>query len=122
LVAGEAQIIRIAVAGKLQGRGLGNLLVSDMIERAMSQGALAVSLEVRESNIPARKVYERNGFVESGIRPNSALADSTRGGSIMAIRPRKLSSFSSERLTAGASTFRQAKASTRRPRKLGLPR
>ena len=70
LVAGEAQIIRIAVASKLQGRGLGNLLVSDMIERAMSQGALAVSLEVRESNIAARKVYEKNGFVESGIRPN----------------------------------------------------
>jgi len=70
LVAGEAQIIRIAVARKLQGQGFGNLLVADMVERAIREGALAVSLEVRESNIPARKVYEKNGFVESGIRPN----------------------------------------------------
>ncbi|MDD4722392.1 MAG: ribosomal protein S18-alanine N-acetyltransferase [Acidaminococcaceae bacterium] len=70
LVAGEAQVVRVAVASKFQGQGLGDLLVADMIERAMDEGALAMSLEVRESNKPARKVYEKNGFVESGIRPN----------------------------------------------------
>lgn len=70
LVAGEAQVVRVAVAGKFQRQGLGDLLVADMISRAMAQGALAMSLEVRESNVAARKVYEKNGFVESGIRPN----------------------------------------------------
>ena len=44
--------------------------VTGAMRSFMSQGALAVSLEVRESNIAARKVYEKNGFVESGIRPN----------------------------------------------------
>ena len=45
----------------------------------------------------------------------TAALDSSRGGSIMAMRPRKVRPFSSARVMAVLSTLRQAKASTRRP-------
>lgn len=70
LVAGEAQITRVAVAEAERERGLGTRLTVALINKAWGLGADAVTLEVRESNIAAQKVYLTCGFASEGIRPH----------------------------------------------------
>ena len=69
-VAGEAQVMRVAVRKALRNQGLGLLLARELIHKAWESGAEAVTLEVRENNASALKVYERCGFVSSGVRPD----------------------------------------------------
>ena len=66
-VAGEWEIENVAVAAELVRRGVGTELVRRLIERARSEAA-AILLEVRESNLPARGLYEKQGFREVGRR------------------------------------------------------
>ena len=70
VVAGEAQVMRVAVRKELRNRGLGLALTQALIQKAWEGGAEAITLEVRENNIAAQKVYERCGFVSEGVRPN----------------------------------------------------
>ena len=70
LVAGEAQITRVAVAKSERGKNYGNLLSAAIVEKAWELDAEAVTLEVRESNIAAQRAYANCGFVSEGIRPN----------------------------------------------------
>ena len=53
LVAGEAQITRVAVAAEEREHGLGTRLTAALINKAWELGAVAVTLEVREINISA---------------------------------------------------------------------
>ena len=70
LVAGEAQITRVAVAKSERGKNYGNLLSAAIVKKAWELDAEAVTLEVRESNIAAQRAYANCGFVSEGIRPN----------------------------------------------------
>lgn len=70
LVAGEAQITRVAVAEDERGKNFGTRLTAALIKKAWDLGAEAITLEVRESNIAAQKVYLTCGFASEGIRPN----------------------------------------------------
>ena len=70
LVAGEAQVTRVAVQEDLRGLGLGTRLTAAMVNKAWELGAEAVTLEVRESNLAAQKAYLTCGFASEGIRPN----------------------------------------------------
>lgn len=70
LVAGEAQITRVAVKQDQRGKGYGNSLTAAIVKKAWELEAEAVTLEVRESNMAAQRAYENNGFVSEGIRPN----------------------------------------------------
>jgi ribosomal-protein-alanine N-acetyltransferase len=67
-VAGEWEIENVAVAAELVRRGIGTKLVGALIARARSEAAAAILLEVRESNLAARGLYERQGFREVGRR------------------------------------------------------
>ena len=67
-VGAEWEIENVAVAGPARRRGLGERLVREFLDRARSQGAASVFLEVRESNRAARMLYEKWAFVESGRR------------------------------------------------------
>ena len=58
----------MAVAAELVRRGIGTKLVGALISRARSEAAAAILLEVRESNLAARGLYERQGFREVGRR------------------------------------------------------
>jgi ribosomal-protein-alanine N-acetyltransferase len=69
-VAGEAQVMRVAVKKTMRNQGLGLLLTTELIQKAWDAGAEAVTLEVRERNIAAQTVYERCGFVSKGVRPD----------------------------------------------------
>lgn len=64
----EAHINSIAVRKCLRGQGLGEMLIIGAIELAQTRGCALVTLEVRVSNIPARKLYEKYGFREVGFR------------------------------------------------------
>ena len=70
LVAGEAQIMRVAVRKSCRNRGLGYLLTKNLVREAWKLGAEAIQLEVREGNGSAIRVYEKCGFRSAGIRPN----------------------------------------------------
>ena len=67
-VAGEWEIENVVVAAGFLRRGIANELVRELIRRAESEAASAILLEVRESNLPARGLYEKHGFREIGRR------------------------------------------------------
>lgn len=69
LVAGEAQITRVAVAEGERERGLGTRLTAALIKLAWNEGADAITLEVRQSNTAAQKMYLTCGFRAEGVRP-----------------------------------------------------
>jgi len=66
-VAGEWEIENVVVAAEFLRRGIADELVRALIQRAKSE-ASAILLEVRESNLPARRLYEKHGFREVGRR------------------------------------------------------
>jgi ribosomal-protein-alanine N-acetyltransferase len=47
---------------------MGSQLLTAMLERARVEGCHEMLLEVRASNTPARKLYEKHGFREAGLR------------------------------------------------------
>ena len=70
LVAEQAHINNLAVLPELRGRGLGTELLRAITDEARGLGASLLTLEVRESNVPARRLYERAGFYQDGVRKN----------------------------------------------------
>ena len=64
----ECEILRIAVKTDFRKKGLGALLLSDMIKEACDMGARIFYLEVREHNTPAIGLYKKLMFTESGRR------------------------------------------------------
>lgn len=65
----EATITNIAVSEELRGMGIGALLLKSTLDEAKKRNISAVTLEVRKSNEPAIKLYNRFGFEAVGIRP-----------------------------------------------------
>lgn len=68
-VAGEAaDVMTIAVDPRAQGHGVGQLLLRELLALAGRARVDAVLLEVRADNGPARRLYDRHGFEQIGIR------------------------------------------------------
>lgn len=70
LVLDEIHINNLAVGREYQRRGLGTTLLNHVLDAGASRGAQRATLEVRRSNVAARKVYERLGFEVAATRPN----------------------------------------------------
>jgi ribosomal-protein-alanine N-acetyltransferase len=68
-VAGEAELLLLAVRRGAQGRGIGRMLLDRFSEEASGRGATRLHLEVREGN-HALSLYERSGFTLIGRRRN----------------------------------------------------
>jgi ribosomal-protein-alanine N-acetyltransferase len=64
----EWEIENIAVSGAARRRGLGSHLLGEFLRLVRDRGGREIFLEVRESNQPARKLYEKWAFVEAGRR------------------------------------------------------
>lgn len=64
----EAQILDIAVAPEMRGRGVARLLMDHAIMTAREKGGEVLALEVRSTNGSAISLYERCGFVRTGVR------------------------------------------------------
>ena len=69
-VAVEASLFNIGVVPKAQGKGYGQQLLQHFIAQAQDLEALDCWLEVRQSNRNAIKLYEKCGFIQTGLRPN----------------------------------------------------
>jgi [ribosomal protein S18]-alanine N-acetyltransferase len=68
LVAGEGEILTIAVARAYRRQGLGWKLMDAVLRELHAQRAEALFLEVDETNAPAIALYRRLGFREVGKR------------------------------------------------------
>jgi len=68
LIVDEAHICTLGVHPDWRGRGLGELLLAHLIDRATERGATVATLEVRASNMVAQNVYRKYGFVPAGLR------------------------------------------------------
>jgi ribosomal-protein-alanine N-acetyltransferase len=68
-VAGEAELLLLAVRRHAQGRGIGKMLLERFAEEAKGRGATRLHLEVREGN-HALSLYERADYVLVGRRRN----------------------------------------------------
>jgi ribosomal-protein-alanine N-acetyltransferase len=66
--AGEAELLRVAVAPDLRHQGVATALVETGLARVARAGAQRCFLEVREANAAARQLYERLGFASAGRR------------------------------------------------------
>jgi len=68
-VCGEGNIDNVVVSEEYRNRGIATALMVETLKRGRERGITAFTLEVRVSNAPAIKVYEKMGFVSEGIRP-----------------------------------------------------
>ena len=64
----EADITNITVSGECRRQGIATALLEELFCRCPEKGVTVVHLEVRESNAPARALYEKLGFVVDGRR------------------------------------------------------
>lgn len=64
----EAWVQTVGVAPAAQGRGVGGLLVDELLAEAGRRRQRTVSLEVRAGNATAQRLYERHGFTRQGLR------------------------------------------------------
>jgi [ribosomal protein S18]-alanine N-acetyltransferase len=64
----EGHVLTIGVTGRVQGRGLGAVLLRDLLAAAADRGARRMLLDVRSDNMVAQRLYVRHGFVPVGIR------------------------------------------------------
>ena len=67
-VAGESELLNIAVDPGRRGQRIGALLLDAAMERCRGSGATEMWLEVRASNAGARMLYDSRGFAEMGVR------------------------------------------------------
>lgn len=68
VIADEAEVLTIAVDPTLRQKGIGTRLMDRFMTESASRGAVSAFLEVAEGNTPARALYARSGFTESGRR------------------------------------------------------
>lgn len=62
LVVDEAHITNVAVLPDYRGRNLAKRLIHRLLSVARERGCVKATLEVRVSNTPAQKLYEKFGF------------------------------------------------------------
>ena len=69
VIADEVQLHNMAVRRDMRRRGIASRLFSAMIREGLDEGAEAGTLEVRQANDPARKLYEKFGWRVTDRRP-----------------------------------------------------
>ena len=67
-VVGEVYITNVAVSNAFRRKGVAQSLVGHLLNVSELENADFVTLEVRESNLPARSLYEKMGFEVVGTR------------------------------------------------------
>ena len=63
-----AGINELGVLSEYRRRGIGRMIMEDLLRECASRGCDHVSLEVRRSNAPAKNLYRSFGFSEAGVR------------------------------------------------------
>lgn len=65
IFSGEGYVTNVATLKEFRRRGVAKALINEVMKNEME----FLTLEVRESNIPARNLYKSLGFIEVGKRP-----------------------------------------------------
>ena len=66
----EADIMNIVVKKSYRNKGIGSLLLENLLLLCNKSNLKSLSLEVNEKNIPAINLYKKFGFKNIGIRKN----------------------------------------------------
>lgn len=69
-ICGEAYITNVAVFENYRKSGVGRALLRAACDGAKNRNCEFITLEVRESNVPAIALYESEGFEKAGLRKN----------------------------------------------------
>jgi ribosomal-protein-alanine N-acetyltransferase len=69
LLVDEAHVTTFATRRSWRRQGIGERLLLALLDLARTRGAHEATLEVRPSNMPARRLYEKYGFKVVGVRP-----------------------------------------------------
>ena len=69
-ICGECYMNNLAVSCAYRRRGIAASLMRSLTDAAKSRGCEFLTLEVREGNVPARRLYETCGFSLAGMRKN----------------------------------------------------
>lgn len=64
----EAELLNIGVAASWQRKGLGRMILNEMLQTARAMNMMRVFLEVRPSNVAAVALYRCVGFSVIGVR------------------------------------------------------
>jgi ribosomal-protein-alanine N-acetyltransferase len=64
----QIHINNLAIHPQYRYQGLGKFLLSRVLDEASRMGATHATLEVRRSNLAARRLYEQAGFTLAGVR------------------------------------------------------
>ncbi len=64
----EAHLLNLSIAPEWQGRGLGRSLLEHFVHIGRDSGAQQIFLEVRPSNMSARRLYADFGFCDICVR------------------------------------------------------
>lgn len=65
----QERLYSLAVDPAARGLGVGRRLLDHTLASARARGSVALRLEVREDNAPARALYQAAGFRETGLVP-----------------------------------------------------
>lgn len=68
LLVDEAHVTTFATSRAWRRQGIGERLLLALLDLAAARGAHEATLEVRPSNLPARRLYEKYGFKVVGVR------------------------------------------------------
>ena len=85
-IAGEAEILTIAVNDKMARFGLGWRLMQAAMREARNRGGEAMFLEVDDGNAAALGLYRKLGFEKAGERPAYYTDESGRRTSALVMR------------------------------------
>jgi ribosomal-protein-alanine N-acetyltransferase len=69
-VMGEADMMNVAVHPEYRRRGIAQALVNGLIDALRCNDVTSLTLEVRATNEPAKRMYEKLGFQQVGVRKN----------------------------------------------------
>lgn len=86
LMVDEAHITTFAVHPAWRRQHVGERLLLAFLDLAVDRGAHEATLEVRLSNLPARRLYEKYGFRPVGLRPRY-YSDDNEDALIMTTEP-----------------------------------
>src|SRR6185312_4759725 len=86
LMVDEAHVTTFAVHPRYRRRRIGERLLLALLDLAVDRHAREATLEVRLSNLAARRLYEKYGFRPVGIRPRY-YSDNNEDALIMTTEP-----------------------------------
>lgn len=79
----EAHLLNLGIAPDWQGRGLGRRFLRQLIDLARDYHAVTLLLEVRPSNLAARRLYLSTGFTEIAVRKKYYPAEDGREDAVL---------------------------------------